>query len=148
MIPNFDEEKGIHYGVIHQNECLQAWAEDSEPYYSPIECECGELVEIGDDECPNCETDLELEFDFLEPSSFYIDNGEYTAESDSFGDIFVIKSPYYTLAEFCSPCAPNAGYIANEGSVKSYCFGHDFFDSGKAPYKVYSVETDKEVLPQ
>jgi hypothetical protein len=62
-------------------------------------------------------------------------------------DIFVLKSPYYTFAPFCSPCVPGAGDLDNamDDGVKSYCLGHDWFEGGKAPYKVFSVETGQEV---
>lgn len=40
-----------------------------------------------------------------------------------------------------------AGYLLSDGNVKSYCFGLDWFEEGKAPYKVFEVATHKEVLP-
>ena len=40
-----------------------------------------------------------------------------------------------------------AGYLLSEGNVKSYCFSHNWFNEGKAPYKVFEVATHKEVLP-
>lgn len=131
---NIDTKTGIRYGVISQNELLQDWCESSKPYYN---CENCEYNEENNKEYPdNC--------DFCEPTSFYIDNNEYFAESDSYGDIFIIKSPYYTLCEYCSPCAPGAGYLVNEGSVKAYCFGPEWFED-KLPYKIYNVSDNKEV---
>ena len=64
-------------------------------------------------------------------------------------DIFITKSPYYTTCTFCSPCAPNAGDLSHpvDGGVKAYCFGHDWFEEGKAPYPVFSVKTGEEILP-
>jgi hypothetical protein len=55
----------------------------------------------------------------------------------------VLKSPYYTYANYCSPCVPGAGNLDDivEGEVKTYCFGHDWFEEEKAPYPVYSVAT-------
>jgi hypothetical protein len=129
---NYDKDNGIHYGVISQNEVLQAWADESEGYYGEPELdENGEEMEM-DDMC--------------EALSFTLDDGEYLAEQSSDDpDIFITKSPYYTTCQFCSPCAPGAGYIMNtiEGGIKTYCFGHDWFESGKAPYPVYSVKTNK-----
>jgi hypothetical protein len=85
------------------------------------------------------------------------------------GDIMIIKSPYYTYAQFCSPCAPGAGYLMNwfkmengyspetlgieqfekmaqaAGFPKVYCFGHDWFGNGIAPYPVFNVETGELV---
>ena len=65
-------------------------------------------------------------------------------------DIFVIRAPYYTRAQFCSPCVPGAGNIDNycEDGPKTYCLGHDWFDDGKAPYKVWRVSDDTEVMPE
>jgi len=81
-----------------------------------------------------------------EPISFTYDSEGYQAEqSYDDPDIFITKSPYYTLCQFCSPCAPGAGYIMNRGTVKAYCFGHEWFEGNKAPYPVYSVATGEEV---
>jgi hypothetical protein len=54
----------------------------------------------------------------------------------------VVKSPFYTYAQFCSPCVPGAGNLDNpmaEG-VKTYCLGHDWFEGGVAPYPVWRVD--------
>jgi hypothetical protein len=62
----------------------------------------------------------------------------------------VLKSPYYSLAQFCSPCVPGAGNLESEDEdgVKTYCLSHDWFEDGKAPYKVYAVDGDYEVVPK
>jgi hypothetical protein len=131
-ISNVNHETGIHYGVIHQHECLQAWADSSEAFYPCDGCE----QEDGEDhDCTGCEA-----------AAFILDDGEYKAEQTSDDpDIFITKSPYYTKCAYCSPCAPGAGYVmdSRKDGIKAYCFGHDFFDSGKAPYKVYSVKTNR-----
>ena len=134
---NVDADNGIRYGVISQHEVLQAWADSSLPYYPCEDCEMAE----------NGEPKENGECDFCEPSSYYMDDDEYSAESDSYGDIFIAKSPYYTISQLCSPCAPGAGYIMNEceNGVKSYCFGHDWFDNEKAPYTVYRVSDNSVV---
>lgn len=128
-IVNIDIETGIRYGVIHQGELLQAWADASEAVYP-------------EDDSDNSDDD---EF-FGEPIGFRCDIDGYEAVSDEYGDIFVIKSPYYTLCGPCSPCAPGAGYLMDPGDMMAYCFGHDWFEDGKAPYRVFSVETGKEVV--
>lgn len=73
--------------------------------------------------------------------SYYIDEEYKCFASDS--DIFVEKSPYYTLCNFCSPCAPGAGYLesTNPNGIKAYCLGPDWFD--KCPYPVYRVDNDE-----
>lgn len=88
---------------------------------------------------------------------------EYTLHisGDNFG-IFVIRSPYYTFTRLCSPCAPNAGDLNNPSKidkrfkdrsdpgftngVMTYCLDPSFFDEDKAPYKVYRVDNDEEVI--
>jgi hypothetical protein len=164
---NVDKENGIRYGVIHQNEVLQAWADRSKPYYGKrtelVQCECGNECSLPDGaesdgaewgdtiECPLCENDVEIElYDYCEPASFYVNGQGYQAESGSYGDIFITKSPYYTRARFCSPCAPGACCLADpcDDGEKAYCFGHDWFydtETGKAPYPVYRVSDDSLV---
>jgi hypothetical protein len=126
---NRDNETGIHYGVISQNEVLQAWCDSSEPYYGK--------PKDGEDELP----------EDAEPLSYEYDGDGYQASCGEDGDIFIIKSPYYTFCGYCSPCAPGAGYIMStrEEGIKAYCFGHDWFDDEKAPYPVYDVKTNLEV---
>jgi hypothetical protein len=34
-----------------------------------------------------------------------------------------------------------------EEGIKAYCFGHDWFDNERAPYKVYRVEDDAVIEP-
>jgi hypothetical protein len=139
---NIDNETGIRYGVISQNEVLQAWADSSEPFYGEV-CECGS--EEGD-ECPDC--GLPILGEFAEPLSFIYTGEGYAAECGDDGDIFLLRAPYFTRCEFCSPCAPGAGYIMNSADdCPAYCFGHDWFEEGKAPYRVFSVETGEEVFP-
>lgn len=175
---NVDKENGIRYGVISQNEVLQAWADSSEGYYGKPTCrECGneamtiekfsernpdvetdnedkwkqEPHECADYICPHCYRIFGSESAFSDEAlSFYIDDGEYLAECGEDGDIFITKSPYYTRAQFCSPCAPGACYLTNptEDGEKAYCFGHDWFEDGKAPYPVYRMSDDTLVEPE
>lgn len=149
---NRDPETGIHYGVIHQHEVLQAWADESEPYYVYSCPHCGNELKKGYDakRCGACykTIDPEQDFDMLEPTSFVVDNDEYSAECGEDGDIFITKSPYYTLCQYCSPCAPGAGYIINtvKDGIKTYCFDSSWFEDGIAPYPVFDVKTGKKVV--
>ena len=138
---NVDAETRIRYGVIPQNAVLQAWADSSEAYYPCEDCE----IERDEDGNPD-----DMICACCEPAGFYVDDSEYLAESDSCGDIFITRSPYYTRAQFCSPCAPGACYLLNpcEDGERAYCFGHDWFEDGHAPYPVYRVVDDAEVLPE
>lgn len=82
------------------------------------------------------------------PCGHVLDDGEYKAVLDEYNDVFILKSPYYTHAQFCSPCAPGAGHLGHPctDGPKTFCFGHDWFEKGIAPYLVYKV-TDGELVP-
>jgi hypothetical protein len=160
---NIDPETGIRFGVIPIHDVNQAWYDSSETLFGKPHCpHCGNEIpqEVKDnvqscdqDEsnctCPHCKKVLE-ESDFYEEESIgnKLDDGKYLAtQSSDDTDIFIEKSPFYTLCGFCSPCAPGAGDIMEqeENGIKAYCFGHDFFENDKAPYKVFDVKTNEEV---
>lgn len=151
-IVNIDLETGIRYGVIPVHDVLQAWSDNSEAYYT-LDCpECGQLLKDPDfelDACPYCRVEYtESMMEFIEPTSFFYKKDGYSCEQMSDMDIFILKSPYYTVCQFCSPCAPGAGYIKNtvEDGIKAYCFGYDWFqEQNRVPYPIYSVETGKLV---
>lgn len=136
--------------------------------------------ECADYACEHCEYVFGSESAYNdEPLAFFIDDREYKAHHSDDGDIFIEKAPYFTYAQFCSPCAPGAGYLMNPfvnewensgteqsgvmpaedypqdykykagcaGFPKVYCFGHDWYENGKAPYPVFSVETGEIVKP-
>lgn len=150
---NIDKSNGIRYGVISCNtpnpEALDdvytngrdlAWeeaiadlakehGEDSEALEQATE-------RLGD----NWETQL---------GNLLYEQDGYKLTGCLDNDLFVLKSRFYTFAQFCSPCVPGAGNLDNPcpDGPRSYCLGHDWFDGGKAPYPVYSVETGEEVQP-
>lgn len=130
------DENGVRYGVIPHGEVGQAWYDESEAYYGDImECSvCGDDLSIDMAECPNCGANLVSEFDFVEPLAFtYNEDGYDCQQWHDDPDIFILKSPFYTYCQFCSPCAPGAGYIMNWTEpgvgIKAYCFGHDWFEA-------------------
>lgn len=159
---NIDHDTGIRYGVIPMND-LGHWAWESfEDDYGSATCpKCGNEVVEWDSEkhddyeeyrkncccdfaCEECKFSLETENCYgEEPLGSHLDDGDYKTQRDGDNDVFILKSPYYTHAQFCSPCAPGAGHLSHpvEGGVKTYCFGHDWFDDGEAPYPVYEVAT-------
>lgn len=65
----------------------------------------------------------------------------YALETSSLG-LYVIRSPYYTHAAFCSPCCPGAGDLdlPHADGERTYCLGPEWFEDGKAPYPVYRVD--------
>lgn len=98
--------------------------------------------------CRACEYLFGGEYAFGDsPVCHTLDKDGYKATLDEQGDVFLFASPYYTHAQFCSPCAPGAGHLNNPCPTgpKTYCFGHDWFDGKEAPYPIYDVKTDKEV---
>lgn len=84
-----------------------------------------------------------------EPVGHTLDEDGYMGFVDSNNDLMIVKSPYYTHAQFCSPCAPGAGHLENPcpDGPKTYCLGHDWFEGDKAPYPVYDVATGQLVPP-
>lgn len=138
---NIDTDTGIRYGVINQNELLQAWIDSSEGVYPEIE---------HDDDCENSDNSGYCDCgDMLEPIAHkYSGEGYECTQSNDDGDIFILKSPFYTKCGFCSPCAPGAGYLLSQNSedCKAYCFGVDWFDDGQVPYDVYSVADDSLIF--
>lgn len=128
---NIDNDTGIRFGVIPLH-ALEYWAVEE------FDCIYGDFDENDPD-------------DEAEPVGWALDNWQYTATLGTDDqDIFITKSIYYTHAQFCSPCAPGAGYLLNpcEAGPKTYCFGHDWFEGNKAPYPVYSVETGLIINPE
>ncbi len=105
-----------------------------------------EIDGCGDYACESCEYLFDGDNAFGdEPQSFSFDGEGILAEqSGDDHDIFILKSPYYTHAQFCSPCAPGAGYLLNPcaDGPKTYCLPHSWFESGVAPYPVFSVDGD------
>lgn len=152
---NRDSETGIRYGVIPVGRlgefahdefetqyhsacpaCGEDWPEDLD---TPADCpSCGKRVRDGE-QCGD------------EPSGFELDNSEYSASIDSSGDAWWFKSPYFTRAAFCSPCAPGACYLTSpcEDGERAYCPGPEWFDDDNpAPYPIYSVATGELVKPE
>ena len=162
---NFDKANGIHFGVISSHSVPYEYQDDFEPDYGKPTCpKCGNpVVESSDDSIPEdadwnkgrdyacipCETSYWSESVFSdEPRGFSYERDGYALTDCLDNDIFVLKSPFYTFAQFCSPCVPGAGNLDSPctDGPKTYCLGHDWFDGGKAPYPVYSVADGSEVL--
>ncbi len=167
---NIDKANGIRYGVISSHDVSQAWADSSEADYGDACCpKCGnyayaidapEVPDIDEEEnwtdegrdyaCTECRYSFDASEAYGdEPLGFTLDDGEYKAsQSGDDNDIFIMDSPYYTRASFCSPCAPGACYLTSpcDDGEKAYCFGHEWFDDGIAPYPVYRVSDDKQLV--
>lgn len=160
---NIDTKTGIRYGVISQHSVPYEYQEDFEQYYGEPTCpECGKQVSdempanwrelnlvsyhtdygCHDYVCAECKLLLDSADVYSEESlGFNYEKDGYVLTNCLDSDIFVIRSPFYTHASFCSPCVPGAGDLdtPNLEGAKTYCLGHDWFEDGKAPYPVYRV---------
>lgn len=83
-------------------------------------------------------------------------------------DVMLLASKFFTFAQFCSPCVPGAGNLDHpftgkavphgyykgwaeqfqfeaeqNGFAKCFCWSHDWFEGGRAPYAVFEVGTNK-----
>jgi hypothetical protein len=167
---NIDVKTGIRYGVISQHSVGRAWYDDAEADYGTPHCpKCGNdaIAYVGDtdfeeaeemDTGPGCADFMCLPCKYVfdsqdayseEPLGYSYTSDEYELSDCLDSDIIVTRSPYYTLAPYCSPCVPGACSLdsACEDGAKAYCLGHDWFEERKAPYPVYSVETGEQIFP-
>lgn len=159
---NIDLTTGIRYGVISQLSVGERWYDAAEPVYGDPTCpECGNPVVDSNDvsnvdwsatkdyACAECRESYNSDEVFSdEPHGWsYKDADEYALTDCLDSDIMVLKSPYYTFAQFCSPCVPGAGNLDTPvpDGAKTYCLGSDWFEDDVAPYPVYSVETGELV---
>ena len=156
---NVDRTTGIRYGVISQHSLGDSWLEDARPDYGDPTCPlCGVTVAPDNDcdedypaykphgcadyVCHACKHTIDSEWVFGdEPIGYFYQDYKYTLESCLDSDVMVLKSPYYTYAQFCSPCVPGAGNLNSPmtDGIKTYCLGPEWFDGGKAPYPIYLV---------
>lgn len=101
-----------------------------------------------------------------EPLGWTIDDGEYKLCDCLDTDIFVLKSPYFTYAQYCSPCVPGACNLDSpleletvadvnlvhksaelNGYSRCYCLAPDWFDSdSRMPYRCFRVSDGVEVF--
>ena len=158
------EESEPQYPVPCCPECGTELGLDLPEEYQFVDEE--EPRELESDEaerwCASCETvmsqrDYEKVQEETEADVSVYEDEDYfaTQQIGSFAtddDIFIVRSTYYTFAVFCSPCAPGACNLTvpitdpDELSPKAYCFGHEWFEDDIAPYPVYDVETNCQVL--
>lgn len=171
---NVDSKTGIRYGVISQNSVMPEAMDEVDYDYGDATCPtCGQKAQDSSDHewadkdycCPACQES------FWSDRCFSDEALGWSYQRDGYklcdclnNDIFVLASPFFTYAQFCSPCVPGAGNLdsplhvntdasevhqlcADHGIAKTFCLGHDWFEGGKAPYPVYSVETGELVNP-
>ena len=170
---NRDPSNGIRYGVISQHSVGQAWYDEAGADYGEPTCpKCGNKVKdsseaegdlfeskyesyrshgCADYVCESCKLMLDSEDVYGdEPIGWSFEDSEYSLTDCLDSDIMILKSPFYTFAQFCSPCVPGAGNLNSpmDDGVKCYCLGHDWFEDRRAPYPVYRVDTDELVTAE
>jgi hypothetical protein len=162
-------ETGIHYGVIPKNDlfnCAEEFFENAEDMSlkEALEEITDTINSLKDqlsesaikDMLDIAEQDFGENFDGECSLMRYEKDGFIIEASNDDCDLFIIKSPFYTLAPPCSPCAPGAGYLRDSikedeldengevtiGSdgIKIYCLPEDWFEEGKCPYKYWEVK--------
>ena len=167
---NIDTKTGIRFGVISVNDLTQwVWDHVESDYGEPTCPKCGnKLVKYhewkhrkfasyrsyscAEWSCTHCKTYHDGESAYSdEPLGHYFDDGKTKFWIDSHNDVMVMKSPYYTRAQFCSPCAPGACYLTNpmDNGEKCYCLDTEWFDqddgecSRPCPYPIWRVDNDE-----
>ena len=168
---NRDAETGIRYGMISMNS-LDHWSV-SEIYENGEDLGFAEMQsEVKGGLASAIEKAVE-DYGSIDPrkaeeiAQDILDNGDiewgdaqeagpfawledgYSVQTTSDNNLWVFKSPYYTYAQFCSPCVPGAGNLDTfcADGPRAYCLGHDWFEGGIAPYPVYRVDDDALVEP-
>lgn len=173
-ISNIDSATGMRYGVIPLNDLCEGAIEDFEPDYGNPTCpKCGtEASEYDEHAVEKAEADgTKWEYgcgctDYMCETCYYIfDSSEaypeeacgftyegegYTLSLDSDNDVWVLGSPWYTHAQFCSPCAPGAGHLSHptDAGPMTYALGSEWFNDSKAPYPYWPVDSAKDVYLQ
>ena len=161
---NRDHETGIRFGIISQNdlsgdavndiyttgddigfENMRQQAKDE--LARAIASAIDPYGQVGDPDELAAEIINNVEWHDCGESGPYEYSGEgYHLRTSDNNDLWVLKSPFYTHAQFCSPCAPGAGHLGNPCPTgpKTYCLGPDWFEDGEAPYPIYKVEDVEE----
>lgn len=74
----------------------------------------------------------------------------YEAEQIGSDRILIIKSPYYTLAAYCSSLASGACFLERPvgDGARAYCFDRYWFEEDVAPYPIFRVSDNSYVKPE
>ena len=169
ILSNMNTETGIHFGVIPKNDlfnCAEEFPNNAkDTSYEEVIDEITETInglsDYIDEETRKemIETASENFNDHYEgdcANLLYEQDGFILQANNDDPDLFVIKSPFFTMAPSCSPCALGAGYLRDAVCVKkagqrlkkdwmsrgpymTYCLPEDWFEDGKCPYTYWKV---------
>ena len=162
---NIDKETGIRYGVIGYNSISsEAFFEEviyngrnlsyenflkesTEEITTKLEEVLRDYLYGGDPEWivnhikENIEESLSEQYEENDDCYLYEKDG-YIIETTDLG-LYILKSPFITFTQFCSPCCPGAGNLdfPIKGGVPTYCLGEDWFDEhSPCPYNFIRTE--------
>ena len=139
-LTNIDHRTDIRYGVLAPSLVPDTMLEDAEAVYENFEFECpycrytitDEVGEVC--ECPGCFADVHgarvRAWENTEPTAWVLQCEGVEMRRGSDLDWWVFKSPYAVRCDFCSPCAPGAGYVNGKGhDTFAYCPPPDWFSA-------------------
>lgn len=140
------------------------WENNENPVTTPaVQKELTAQMEMARDDCTDEYYCLDCAYSFDgdeafgdEPIGYTLDDGGVIGESAFDNtELFVTKSPFFTYAGFCSPCAPGACDLDSRPSTgpddtdggKCYCLDSDWFDEEEnpCPYAYWRVDTGELV---
>lgn len=143
-------ESGHRIGIIPAHVLGAPWYDVAEPNYGDPTCpECGgPLVEYDYESpihercsgmgfieyvCERCEMGFDSDSAYPdEPLNWIYKDEDYYMFQDNLGDVWVLRSPFYTHACYCSPCAPGAVHLESplpQGyGPTGLCPGPEFFE--------------------
>lgn len=165
---NRNPETGIRYGIIsleslhdYAFEDLATHGEDTDfnAYVQEIRTTARDAIESALSDYPgrlrtivadaaadaaeeNCGEYYEQTSDY--PRYRYEYDG-YILHTTGDGQVFVIRSPFTTHAQFCSPCVSGAGNLDSpcDSGPECYCFGPEWFDDEHPmPYVATRIEDE------
>ncbi len=151
---------GADYGDAHCPKCGNDAIVSGDDRIPPtnerlaIEEQGGDWTYEGNDyACLDCKYTFPSDMAFPDESiGWKYEQDGYALTDCLDSDVFVILSPFYTYAQFCSPCVPGACSLDSPmdttDGIRSYCLGHDWFENDRAPYRVFRVSDNSEVFPE
>ena len=171
---NINAETGIRYGVISQNSAelnpdaiediyqhgrdlsFEQYQQDIKDKLRSALSDYFSDVKWGDKKESKLDIAVNDCWEVIEENAndqYEGDGSNMLYESDGYKiqttetEFIILESPYFTRAQYCSPCFPGAGNLNTYcvDGPKTYCLGHDWFEGEKAPYPVFSVKGDGQI---